>query len=96
MEKEIEADLKKSQETASGLDGTEVPFAVKVGEAGQLFESINAVKVSEKLKEMGFDVKKGQINLKEPLKEIGEFPIKISLDHNLEAEITLIVTEEKI
>ncbi len=95
MEKEAEEDLKKTQEVASHIDGLEVNISVKVGPEGQLFESINNLKVSEKLKEMGFDVKKSQINLPEPIKEIGEFPIKISLDHNLETEIRLIINEEK-
>ncbi|OGZ63613.1 MAG: 50S ribosomal protein L9 [Candidatus Staskawiczbacteria bacterium RIFCSPLOWO2_01_FULL_40_39] len=95
LEKEAEEDLKKAQELASHLDGIEVSIAVKVGAENQLFESVNNVKISEKLKTMGFDVKKSQINLKEPIKEVGEFPIKITLDHNLEAEITLLVVQEK-
>ncbi|MDP1538427.1 MAG: 50S ribosomal L9 C-terminal domain-containing protein, partial [bacterium] len=74
-----------------------VAIPVKVGESDQLFESINAQKISEKLKEMGFDLKKSQIELPEPIKEIGEFPVKIKLEHNLEVEIRIIVTklEEK-
>ena len=68
---------------------------MKVGDEGQLFESINNQKIVEKLKEMGFEVKKSQIKLENPIKELGEFPINISLDHNLEAEIKLIVTAEK-
>ncbi len=95
MEKEVEEDLKKSQEVASQIDGIEVNIAMKVGEEGQLFESVNNAKISEKLKEMGFDIKKSQINLKEPIKELGEFPIAINLDHNLEAEIKLIITKEE-
>lgn len=94
--KEIEEDLKKTQAMASALDGIEIPFAVKVGEAGQLFESINNVKLVEKLKEMGFEVKKSQINLEHPIKELGEFGVKINLDHNLEVEVKLLVTEEKV
>jgi len=95
FEKEIEEDLKKTQEMASHIDGLEVAIVVKVGEKGELFESINAVKVAEKLKEMGFDVKKSQINLKDAIKEVGEFPVKINLDHNLEVEIKVIIMGEK-
>ncbi len=95
IRKKAEEDLKKTQETASGIDGLEVNFGVKVGPEGQLFESINAVKIAEKLKEMGYAVKKSQIHLKEPIKELGEFLVKISLDHNLEAEIRLIVSQDK-
>lgn len=94
IKKEAEEDLKKSQELASKIDGIEVTMTVKVGNEGQLFESINNVKVLEKLKEMGFEIKKSQIKLEEPIKSTGEFPIKINLSHNLEAEITLIVTGE--
>ncbi len=100
VQKEIEAkkseeELKKIQEVASAVDGQEVIIPVKIGEDGQLFESINSQKISEKLKEMGFDVKKTQIDLAEPIKEAGEFPVKIHLEHNLEAEIKIIITEKK-
>ncbi len=91
-----EGDLKKVQEVASKLDGLEVVIPVKIGEDGQLFESINNQKIAEKLKELGFDVKKTQIGLENPIKESGEFPLKVGLEHNLEAEITVIVTREKV
>lgn len=90
-----EEELKKIQELASAIDGQEIMVPVKVGEEDQLFESVNSQKVLEKLKELGFEIKKTQIELTEPIKELGEFPIKIKFEHNLEAEIRVIVTEEK-
>ena len=95
IEKEVEEDLKKTQEMASVLDGLELNISVKVGDEGQLFESINAQKIADKLKEMGHEVKKSKIILEEPIKTLGEFPIKISLEHNLEVEIRVIIIEEK-
>lgn len=95
IEKQAEEELKKAQGMASGLDGLEINISVKVGDEEQLFESINSQKIAEKLKEMGFDIKKSQIKLEEPLKELGEFPVSITLDHNLEAEIKVIITGEK-
>jgi len=94
-EKQAEEDLKRTQELASAIDGLELIIPVKLGDKGQLFESINAQKIAEKLKELGFDTKKMQIELANPLKELGEFPVKIKFEHNLEAEIKVIVTEEK-
>jgi large subunit ribosomal protein L9 len=88
-------DLKKSQELASKIDGIEVSVSVKVGDEGQLFESINSQKIAEALKEMGFEVKKSQIKLIEPIKELGEFNVNVNLDHNLEADIKVIITAEK-
>lgn len=100
MQKEIQSqkqenELKGAQEYASKIDGLELVIPVKIGEKQQTFESVNAQKISEKLKEAGFEIKKSQIELPNPIKEIGEYQIKIKLDHNLESEIRLIVTEEK-
>ena len=44
---------------------------------------------------MGFNVKKSQVNLEEPIKELGEILVKIVLDHNLEAQVTIIIAEEE-
>lgn len=93
--KKAEEELKAYQEVASNIDGMEVIIPVKIGEEGQLFEKITAQKISEKLKEMGFDVKKEKIELSEPIGELGEFPVKIKFEHNLESEVQVIITEEK-
>ena len=95
QEKKAEEELKKVQDFVSTIDGLELVFSVKLGEKGQLFESINAQKISEKLKEMGYEIKKSQIVLPEPIKELGEHPVKIKFEHNLEAELKIIVNEEK-
>ena len=93
--KKAEEELRKVQEAASVIDGQEIMIPIKIGKDGQIFEKISSQKIYEKLKELGFDVKKNQIDLKEPIKELGEFPVKIKFDHNLEAEIRVIVVEEK-
>ncbi|TET84734.1 MAG: 50S ribosomal protein L9 [Candidatus Nealsonbacteria bacterium] len=90
-----EEELKKAQGLASAIDGQEVIIPVKIGEEGQLFESITSQKIFEKLKELGFEIKKIQLDLSEPIKELGEFPVKIKFEHNLEAEIKVIVTKEE-
>lgn len=95
IEKEAGEDLKKAQELASNLDGFELNIIVKVGDEGQLFESINSQKIVEKLKEAGFEVKKSQVKLENSIKETGEFSVSIGLAHNLEAEIKIIITAEK-
>jgi len=91
----IEQGLVNTQKAASELDGQEIEFLVKTGEEDQLFESIGRLKIVKKLKEIGFEIKKDQIALDKPIKEIGEFPIKINLDHHLEAKISVIVEPEK-
>ena len=102
LERQVEAkkirdekELREAQKLVSKIDGQEIIITVKVGEKEQLFESITAQKISEKLKELDFEVKNSQIELSEPIKELGEFPIKIKFEHNLEAEIRIIITKEE-
>lgn len=100
MQKELagkvaEESLAESQEMASKLDDMEVQIVVKVGEEGQLYEAVNAQKIVDRLKEMGYGIKKSQINLEDPLKELGEFPVKLSFEHNLETEIRVIIAEQQ-
>lgn len=89
-----EEDLKKVEERASAIDGQEIIISVKIGDKGQLFESITPQKISEKIKELGIVVDASQIELDEPIKELGEFPVKIKFEHNLEAEVKIIISEE--
>jgi len=94
-DKKSEEELSKAQKEAESIEGLEVSITVKVGDSNQLFESIGPQKISEKLKEMNFNVKKEQITVSEPIKELGEFKVKINFKHNLEAEIKLIIIPEE-
>ena len=94
-EKQAEEELKGYQAIASQIDGLEVMIPVKIGDQGQMFEKIDPQDIAEKLKEMGFNIDKQKIDLAEPIEELGEFPVKIKFEHNLESEIIVIITEEK-
>lgn len=94
MSKQMEGELQKIQEVASKIDGQEITITLKAGDKGQMFESVTSQKVIEEIKKLGVEVKKNQIAM-EPIKEFGEFPIKVKFDHNLEAEIKIIIVEDK-
>ena len=94
-EKEAEEALKATQEIVKKIDGLEIEMLVKVDNEGKLYGSINKVEISSIFKEKGLDINKNQIKIPQPIKEIGEYPVTIIFDHNLEAEIKLIVIEEK-
>jgi len=94
MEKE-KGKLQKIQDLASKLEGVEVEIPVKIGEKSEVFGSVNKTKISKALEEMGFKIKPSQLELKEPIKELGEFPVKVNFSHNLEVEINVMVVEEK-
>ena len=94
VSKLAEEGLKKAQVLASSLDDLEVTITMKVGDEGQLFESVNAQKIQDRLKEMGFEISKNQIKLEQPIKDLGEFPVKVTFEHNLEATISVIIVEK--
>lgn len=90
-------ELKEVEAIVSKIDGQEIEINIKTGKEGQLFESVNKQKISERLKEMGYNIDKEDVILETPIKEVGEFPIKLKFGHNLEAEVRIIIKglEEK-
>lgn len=93
--KKAEEELKHIQELVSQIDGQEIEILVKTKENGEIYGSITPFKIGQALKKKGFDIKKSQVILKEPIKKLGEHPATINFDHGLEAEIKVIVSGEK-
>lgn len=89
-----EGELRKMQAVAGKIDGLEMEIKEKMAEDGTLFGSIGAQKIADKLKEAGLEVNKSQIKLGKPIKEKGEYEVKIDFGHNLESQIKVIVIAE--
>ena len=94
LELKAEADLKEVGEVAKKLDGLELEINAKTEPGGQLYGSINEVKIVKALKDKGFKIPKSQIILGQPIKEVGDHEISINLAHGLEVKIKVIVAEE--
>jgi len=65
---------------------------VKVGDEGQLFESINKEKISAMLAEQNFEIKKSQIQLEEAIKKLGKYKIELKLNPSTKVDIDLEVS----
>lgn len=91
MSKEAEKELKKIQNLAGKIDGLEVVIPAKLNKEGKIFGSVDSLQIVRALKRKGLKVKKSQIGLKQPIREIGEWPVKISFPHGLEGEIMVII-----
>jgi large subunit ribosomal protein L9 len=89
-----EQELQHVEEVVSQIDGLEIEIPTKVDETGKLYGSINDQKISNMFKDRGFEIKKNQIKIPQPIKEVGEYPITIAFDHGLEAETKLIIIDE--
>lgn len=89
-----EEDLKKNEEVAAALEGQEIEMAVKMSEEGKLYAALTPQKIAKILGERGFNIKKNQIKIDSPIKELGEYDAIIEFPHGLEAKVKIIVTEE--
>lgn len=89
-----EEELKKAEETVNQIDGLEFEVMEKIDESGKLYGSISEIRIAKILKDKGFEIKKKQIKIPQPIKGLGEFPVTILFDHGLEAEIKLIIIED--
>ncbi len=92
--KKAEKELHKAEEMARELEGLTLEISASAGKDGKLYGSISSQKLSEALKEKGFDINKRKITIKEPIRELGEYFIYVNLAHNLEARVNVVVTEE--
>ena len=98
LENQKEIELKNAEKRKienkkiiEALENKEIKIEANVGDEGQLFESINEKKISEKLKELGFDIDKSNIEIDEPIKHQGEYLVKLKLENNLEGKIKIII-----
>lgn len=88
-EKEIAAELKTKAEKIRNLV---VEIEAKAGEGGRLFGSVTAGDIAEAIKEItGEEIDRKKIQLEEPIKSLGTFPLKIKFAPDIISEITVIV-----
>lgn len=86
-------ELEKAQELKKHLDGLELGIAVKTGEGGRLFGSINNKDIGEVLeKKHRIVIDKRKIEIKNPIKNLGKHPITIKLHPEVTATINVNIT----
>ncbi len=84
-------EIKKVKELAKELGGKEVVCSVKCGENGKVFGSVTSKEISEKLKDLGFDIDKKKIILKDAIKNTGTYTAEIKFMPDISAKITVTV-----
>jgi len=89
-----EKERQAAQELALRLGGTVVTLAQRVGEQERLYGSVTAAMVAEALKALGFEVDKKQVELAEPIKQVGTYEIMVRLGPGVKAPIQVNVIPE--
>lgn len=87
-------ELIKVKQLAKDLKGKSVTIATTVGANGRLFGTVTNKEISNALKEqLSVTLNKKKIDLKEPIKQLGSYPVKLKLYPNVTVEITVVITE---
>jgi large subunit ribosomal protein L9 len=74
------------------VDGQSYSTEVRVGDQGKLFGSVTAREIAEMVQEgTGIEIEHKQIDIKEPIRELGNYDITVKLTRNVLATVSLSV-----
>jgi large subunit ribosomal protein L9 len=89
-----EARIKNAKELAEKLSKLEIKMTKKAGEKGRLFGAITSSEIAEEVNRLGVNLDKKLIDLKNPIKEVGEHIIDINLYKGIKGQLKVIVDAE--
>ena len=96
--KVIEARAKKARKgaeaQASILAAASVVIPAKVGEEGKLFGSVTSRDVAEALAKQGIEVDRRLVLLDEPIKQAGEYKVRVKVATDIVPELSVTVVAE--
>ena len=76
------------------LEGVSVTIAQRVGEEDRLYGSVNAAMIAEALADKGLELDKKQLELAEPIKQLGTYEVTVRLAPEVKGTITVEVVAE--
>ena len=89
-------ELEKAQQIAAVINGNTVKIEAKAGSSGKLFGSITAKEIAAALKEQfDVDLDKRKIELDSDIKTFGTYGAKVKIYTGVNADIKVMVTENK-
>lgn len=85
----------RAERFAERLHGIECVMPRRVGETGTLYGSVTSADIADYLGTRDLEVDKRRIQLDEPLKELGEFPVTVKLHRDVSTELMVKVVKEE-
>ena len=85
--------LEEAQALGKKIEAGKVELAIKIGEGGRAFGSVSSKEIASAVKEqMGYDIDKKKIQLKDSIKALGTHTVPVKLHPKVTAELKVIVT----
>lgn len=88
---QLEKRKAKAKEDKATLDTATVHVKVRAGESGKIFGSVTAKEIAQALCEMGYEIDKKDVELKEPLKQLGRTMVEVKLFTGIIARVNVVV-----
>ena len=89
-----ERDRKAAESVAQKLDGLKLTVQARAGEEGRLFGSVTNLDLERLLADKGFEVDRRRIELAEPIKQLGTYPVVVHVGRDVRATVELTVVAE--
>lgn len=86
--------LAAAKDKAEELSELEVNLTMKAGDKGRLFGAVTSQDIAEAITAKGIEVDKKDIELKNPIKEIGEHIVTVGLYKDAKADIKVNIKAE--
>ena len=77
----------RALELKEKLDGLILEISRQAGDSGKLFSAITRKDIADHLNNMGFDITKKQIELKRPIKLLGDTTVRVKIFKDIYADI---------
>ncbi|HIX08612.1 MAG TPA: 50S ribosomal protein L9 [Firmicutes bacterium] len=78
---------KAMRDTATQINGKEVTVSIRAGENGKVFGSVTTAQIAAALEELGCEVDKKKIALKDAIKTLGAFEAEVRFMEGVTAKI---------
>ncbi len=86
--------VKALKELAAQISGTGLTLAIRAGENGKTFGSVTTQHIASALAELGFDVDKKKVLLKDPIKSVGTYDVEVRLMEGVLSKIKVNVVAQ--
>ena len=87
--------LKEARQRAKKIEQVPCTIPVKVGEEDRIFGSVTAQEIAEFLQKEGFDIAKNNVELEEPIKQLGVYTVTVVLYKDVSAKLKVWVVKEE-
>jgi large subunit ribosomal protein L9 len=94
-EKREEKKLKEARVQAKKIEKIPCTIKAKVGEEDKLFGSVTTQEIADFLTKEGFAVEKRDIELEEPIKQLGVYSVKVNLYKDEYAKLKVWVVKDE-